>query len=62
MSSDNPKLKIQFTDVFKRQVRDLAKFYSEKQGSLHFINAVYRIGDRAIYGLVSINHHLPRQL
>ena len=27
MSSDNPKLKIQFTDVFKRQVRDLAKRY-----------------------------------
>ena len=27
MSRDNPKLKIQFTDVFKRQVRDLAKRY-----------------------------------
>ena len=27
MSSDNPKLKIQFTDVFKRQIRDLAKRY-----------------------------------
>ncbi len=27
MSSNNPKLKIQFTDVFKRQVRDLAKRY-----------------------------------
>lgn len=27
MSSDNPKLKIQFTDVFKRQVQDLAKRY-----------------------------------
>jgi hypothetical protein len=27
MSSDNPKLKIQFTDVFKRQDRDLAKRY-----------------------------------
>ena len=27
MSSDKPKLKIQFTDVFKRQVRDLAKCY-----------------------------------
>ena len=29
MSSDNPKLKIQFTDVFKRQVRDLAKRYRQ---------------------------------
>ena len=27
MSSDDSKLKIQFTDVFKRQVRDLAKRY-----------------------------------
>ena len=27
MSSDNSKLEIQFTDVFKRQVRDLAKRY-----------------------------------
>jgi mRNA-degrading endonuclease RelE of RelBE toxin-antitoxin system len=27
MSSDNHKLKIQFTDVFKRQVRGLAKRY-----------------------------------
>ena len=27
MSSDNLELKIQFTDVFKRQVRDLAKRY-----------------------------------
>lgn len=27
MSSDNPELKIRFTDVFKRQVRDLAKRY-----------------------------------
>jgi len=27
MSSDDSKLKVQFTDVFKRQVRDLAKRY-----------------------------------
>ena len=27
MSSDNSKLTIQFTDVFMRQVRDLAKRY-----------------------------------
>ena len=27
MSNDNSKLTIQFTDVFKRQVRDLAKRY-----------------------------------
>lgn len=27
MSSDDSKLKIQFTDVFKRQIRDLAKRY-----------------------------------
>ena len=27
MSSDNSKLTIQFTDIFKRQVRDLAKRY-----------------------------------
>ena len=27
MSNDDPKLTIQFTDVFKHQVRDLAKRY-----------------------------------
>lgn len=27
MSSNNPKPRIEFTDVFKRQVRDLAKRY-----------------------------------
>ncbi len=45
MSSDDSKLRIQFTDIFKRQVRDLAKRYRRIKSDIQPVLDQLQCGD-----------------